>query len=125
MRRFSCAASFGALAGAARTRFGLASIEGFAFQYIDRDQDTITVGSSEELLEAIREMVSGADDTLRLGIVPARTSARGDVWIQDLASTAAYYLVPRLLKLECMTSDGLFDYYPSRVLNVCVYYCST
>jgi hypothetical protein len=38
---------------------------------------------------------------------------------------AAYYLVPRLLKLECMTSDGLFDYYPSRVLNVCVYYCST
>ena len=75
MRRFSCAASFGALAGAVRKYFGLASIEGFAFQYIDRDQDTITVGSSEELLEAIREMVSGADDTLRLGIVPARTSA--------------------------------------------------
>ena len=75
MRRFSCAASFGALAGAARTRFGLASIEGFAFQYIDRDQDTITVGSSEELLEAIREMVTGADDTLRLAIVPARTPA--------------------------------------------------
>ena len=75
MRRFSCAASFGALADAARKCFGLASIEGFAFQYIDRDQDTITVGSSEELLEAIREMVSGADDTLRLGIVPARTSA--------------------------------------------------
>ena len=87
MRRFSCAASFGALADAARKCFGLASIEGFAFQYIDRDQDTITVGSSEELLEAIREMVTGADDTLRLAIVPARTSARGDVWIQDLAST--------------------------------------
>jgi ribosomal protein S18 acetylase RimI-like enzyme len=113
MRRFSCAASLGALADAARKCFGLASIEGFAFQYIDRNQDT----SLWELLEAIREMVTGADDTLRLAIVPARTSARGDVWIQDLASTAAYYLVPRLLKLECMTSDGPFDYDPPRVLN--------
>lgn len=75
IRRFSCAASFDALAGAARKRFGLASIEGFAFQYIDRDQDTITVGSSEELREAIRELAPGADDTLRLAIVPARTSA--------------------------------------------------
>ena len=93
MRRFSCAASFGALADAARKCFGLASIEGFAFQYIDRDQDTITVGYSEELLEAIREMVTGADDTLRLAIVPARTSTRGDVWIQDLASTNGTKLI--------------------------------
>ena len=75
MRRFSCAASFSALAGAARKRFGLASIEGFALQYIDRDQDIITVGSSEELREAIRELAPGPDDTLRLAIVPARTSA--------------------------------------------------
>ncbi len=74
MRRFSCAASFGALADAARKCFG-PSIEGFAFQYIDRDQDTITVGSSLELREAIRELAPGADDTLQLAIVPARTSA--------------------------------------------------
>jgi hypothetical protein len=112
MRRFSCAASFGALADAARKCFGLASIEGFAFQYIDRDQDTITVGSSEELLEAIREMITGADDTLRLAIVPARPSARGDVWIQDLASTGTCE--------ECGNTDmGAVD------LSVGMFFCNT
>jgi hypothetical protein len=41
-------------------------------------------------------------------------AASGSPYLDYLAT---YYRVPRLLKLGCMTSDGLFDCDPPRVLN--------
>jgi cytochrome c1 len=67
MRRFSCAGTFEAVVEQARQRFGLAACEAVQLQYQDADNDRITVGSTDELQEAIAE--APPDAVLRLAVV--------------------------------------------------------
>ena len=82
MRRITCAPCFTALADTAAQRFGLPSLDGLCFQYVDPDHDLITVNSNEELLDAIA-LLSADCGTLRMTLAPGRSGPSGQNKHQD------------------------------------------
>jgi len=60
MRRFSCAATFPALVAEARALLSLIRHRDFAIQYVDCDNDRITVSPDKELLTAMSELGAGS-----------------------------------------------------------------
>ena len=60
MRRFLCAATFPALVAEARALFSLTRHQDFAIQYIDCDNDRITVSPDKELLTAMSKLGAGS-----------------------------------------------------------------
>ena len=82
MRRITCAPCFTALADTAAQRFGLPSLDGLCFQYVDPDHDLITVNSNEELLDAIA-LLSADCGTLRMILAPGRSGPSGQNKHQD------------------------------------------
>ena len=59
-RRFSCAATFPALVAEARALFSLTRHQDFAIQYVDCDNDRITVSPDKELLTAMSKLGAGS-----------------------------------------------------------------
>ena len=72
MRRITCAPYFTVLAETAAQRFGLPSLDGLCFQYVDHDHDLISVNSNEELLDAI-SLLSADCGILRMSLAPCRS----------------------------------------------------
>ena len=60
MRRFSYATTFPALVAEARALFSLTRHRDFAIQYVDCDNDRITVSPDKELLTAMSELGAGS-----------------------------------------------------------------
>ncbi len=63
-----------ALSAASCNRFGLSNLDGLCFQYVDQDNDTITVTSNEELHEAISVLSADSETVLRMTIATAPSS---------------------------------------------------
>ena len=78
LRRFSCTPTFQDVSAHACQKFGLAVEDRVEFQYKDEDGDLITVGSTDELQEAISaSCLASPDAPLRLTILVAPTPATG------------------------------------------------
>ena len=60
-----------ALSAASCNRFGLSNLDGLCFQYVDQDNDTITVTSNEELHEAVSVLSANSETVLRMTIATA------------------------------------------------------
>lgn len=72
MRRITCAPCFTVLAETAAQRFGLPSLDGLCFQYVDPDNDRINVNSTDELTEAIA-VLGTSSGPLRMVLATSRT----------------------------------------------------
>ena len=72
MRRITCAPCFTVLAETAAQRFGLPSLDGLCFQYVDHDHDLISVNSTDELTEAIA-LLGTNSAPLRMVLATSRT----------------------------------------------------
>ena len=78
LRRFSCTPTFQDVSAHACQKFGLAVENRIEFQYKDEDGDIITVGSTDELQEAISaSCLASPDAPLRLTIKGEPTFATG------------------------------------------------
>jgi len=77
MRRFSCPATYEELSAHACQKFRLEPEDNIQFQYKDADDDIITVGSTDELQEAISASSFASQDAqLRLTIIVPPVSAK-------------------------------------------------